>query len=124
VFRIGRIFQRHHIEELLGKKIAIADIAFEHLFSFFREYDWHLDKRENRNDREINPDVLGYIFEKYINQKEMGAYYTREDITEYISKNTIIPFLFDQARRDCTVAFDKTAARRFVAGGNRRTKSC
>lgn len=55
------------------RKIAIADIAFEHLFSFFREYDWHLDERENRNDREINPDVLGYIFEKYINQKEMGA---------------------------------------------------
>ena len=23
---------------------------------------------------EINPDVLGYIFEKYINQKAFGAY--------------------------------------------------
>ena len=32
--------------------------------------------------------MLGYIFEKYINQKQMGAYYTKEDITEYISKNT------------------------------------
>ena len=42
--------------------------------------------------------MLGYIFEKYINQKQMGAYYTKEDITEYISKNTIIPFLFDAAR--------------------------
>ena len=39
--------------------------------------------------------MLGYIFEKYINQKQMGAYYTKEDITEYIAKNTIIPFLFD-----------------------------
>ena len=48
-------------------------------------------------DNEINPDVLGYIFEKYINQKQMGAYYTKEDITEYIGKNTIIPFLFDAA---------------------------
>ena len=27
----------------------------------------------------------------------MGAYYTKEDITGYISKNTIIPFLFDAA---------------------------
>jgi hypothetical protein len=35
-----------------------------------------------RADNEINPDVLGYIFEKYINQKQMGAYYTKEDITE------------------------------------------
>ncbi|MGH7140395.1 MAG: DNA methyltransferase, partial [Pirellulales bacterium] len=55
---------------------------------------------------EINPDILGYIFEKYINQKEMGAYYTKEDITDYIAKNTIIPYLLDTARKDCAVAFD------------------
>ena len=45
----------------------------------------------NRDDNEINPDVLGYIFEKYINQKQMGAYYTKEDITGYITRNTVIP---------------------------------
>ena len=56
-------------------------------------------------DNEINPDVLGYIFEKYINQKQMGAYYTKEDITEYIGKNTIIPFLFDAAEKKCPIAF-------------------
>ena len=54
-----------------------------------------------RRDNEINPDVLGYIFEKYINQKQMGAYYTKEDITEYIAKNTIIPFLFDATAKKC-----------------------
>lgn len=101
----GGLFQPHQIEELHGKQIIIADKAFEKLFNFFKEYDWHLDERENRNDREINPDVLGYIFEKYINQKQMGAYYTKEDITEYISQNTIIPFLLDEARKACAVAF-------------------
>jgi hypothetical protein len=49
--------------------------------------------------------VVGYIFEKYINQKQMGAYYTKEDITEYISKNTIIPFVFDAAEKKCPIAF-------------------
>lgn len=105
----GGLFQRHQIEELHGKKIQVPDIAFAHLFDFFKVYDWHLDDREAREGNEINPDVLGYIFEKYINQKQMGAYYTKEDITEYISKNTIIPFLLDAARKDCAVAFDKTA---------------
>ena len=104
----GGLFQRHHIEELHGKTIAIADTAFAHLFNFFKEYSWHLDERDNRDDREINPDVLGYIFEKYINQKQMGAYYTKEDITEYIATNTIIPYLLAAARKDCAVAFDKT----------------
>ncbi|HEX6477226.1 MAG TPA: DNA methyltransferase [Ktedonobacteraceae bacterium] len=83
----------------------IPDEAFEKLFSFFDDFDWHLDDRPLRNDREINPDVLGYIFEKYINQKQMGAYYTKEDITEYISKNTIIPYLFDAAEQKCLIAF-------------------
>ena len=106
----GGIFQQHQIEELHGERIQIPDAAFEKLFKFFEDYQWHLDERPLRNDNEINPDVLGYIFEKYINQKQMGAYYTKEDITEYISKNTIIPFLFDVARKECKIAFEGEAS--------------
>ena len=92
----GGLFLPHEIEEAHGDKIKIADKAFEKLFKFFEQYTWHLDERPLRNENEINPDVLGYIFEKYINQKQMGAYYTKEDITNYICKNTIIPFLFNK----------------------------
>ena len=106
----GGIFQRHQIEKSHGETIHIPDAAFERLFNFFEAYEWHLDDRPLRNDNEINPDVLGYIFEKYINQKEMGAYYTKEDITEYISKNTIIPSLFDVARKKCRIAFEGEAS--------------
>ena len=102
----GGIFQRHQIEELHGTAIQIADAAFEKIFDFFDQYQWHLDERPLRQDNEINPDVLGYIFEKYINQKQMGAYYTKEDITGYISQNTIIPRLFDMARQKCKIAFE------------------
>ncbi len=105
-FLNGDIFQQHEVEQLHGRTIQIPDAAFERLFDFFDDYQWHLDDRPLRDDREINPDVLGYIFEKYINQKQMGAYYTKEDITGYISKNTVIPFLFDQAREKCRVAFE------------------
>jgi len=102
----GGIFLPHEIEERYGKKIKIPDSAFEKLFAFFQEWTWHLDERPLRNDKEINPDVLGYIFEKYINQKQLGAYYTKEDITGYISRNTVIPYLFDVARRKCKIAFE------------------
>ena len=105
----GGIFQKHQIEEHHGERIQIPDAVFERLFDFFDHYQWHLDDRPLRNDNEINPDVLGYIFEKYINQKQMGAYYTKEDITEYISKNTIIPFLLDSARKKCEIAFEPPA---------------
>jgi hypothetical protein len=102
----GGLFLRHQIEELHGKSIQVPDIAFERIFDFFEAYQWHLDERPLRDDNEINPDVLGYIFEKYINQKQMGAYYTKEDITEYISKNTVLPFLFDAARPKRKIAFE------------------
>jgi hypothetical protein len=102
----GGLFLEHEIEKLHGKTIEIPDRAFERIFTFFEQYDWHLDDRPMRTGREINPDVLGYVFEKYINQKEMGAYYTKEDITGYISQNTIIPALFDIARKSCRIAFE------------------
>ncbi len=106
----GGIFQKHELETRHGEDIEIPDTAFQNLFSFFEKYQWHLDDRPLRNDNEINPDVLGYIFEKYINQRQMGAYYTKEDITEYISKNTIIPFLFDAAKKSCKIAFEGDSA--------------
>lgn len=95
----GGFFEKHSIEQKYDQ-IHIPDKAFERIFDYFDQYQWHLDERPLRADNEINPDVLGFIFEKYINQKQMGAYYTQEDITGYMSRNTIIPFLFDAARKD------------------------
>ena len=103
-FLNGGLFDVHDLERD-NPDISISDAAFERVFDFFDGYRWHLDERPYREDNEINPDVLGYIFEKYVNQKQMGAYYTKEDITGYISRNTVIPFLFDAARKECPVAF-------------------
>ena len=100
----GGLFDVHDLERD-NEDISIPDEAFHRIFNFFDAYQWHLDDRPLHDDKEINPDVLGYIFEKYINQKQMGAYYTKEDITGYISRNTVIPFLFDQARKECPIAF-------------------
>ena len=104
-FLNGGLFDVHDLERDYPK-IEIPDKAFKRVFEFFDGYRWHLDERPHREDNEINPDVLGYIFEKYINQKQMGAYYTKEDITGYISRNTVIPFLFDEAKEKCPVAFE------------------
>jgi hypothetical protein len=100
----GGLFDVHVLEQEYPD-IQISDEAFERIFAFFDDFDWHLDDRPLRNDREINPDVLGYIFEKYINQQQMGAYYTKEDITGYISKNTVIPRLLEETEQKCLIAF-------------------
>lgn len=91
----GGMFDIHQIEQDYAE-LDIADGAFQSLFDFFDKWHWHLDDRITATGRDINPDVLGYIFEQYINDRaQMGAYYTKEDITEYIGRNTIIPYLVD-----------------------------
>ncbi len=46
-----------HVLERDNPDIQIPDEAFEKLFAFFDDFDWHLDDRPLRNDKEINPDV-------------------------------------------------------------------
>lgn len=101
----GGMFDVHQIERDY-EGIDIKDEAFESLFEFFDKWRWHLDTRVTASGRDINPDVLGYIFEQYINDRaQMGAYYTKEDITEYIGRNTIIPYLFDATSKKYPEAF-------------------
>lgn len=53
----GGLFLRHQVEELYGQDIRISDDAFDRLFSFFDQYQWHLDERPLASDNEINPDI-------------------------------------------------------------------
>ena len=88
----GGLFVPHPIEEKYNNKIKIQDKAFDETFTIFKKYEWPLQGKEGKSDKEISPDVIGYIFEKYINelqQKSLGAYYTRDEITSYLSRNTI-----------------------------------
>ena len=95
----GGMFDVHQIEQDYAE-LDIADDAFISLFDFFDKWHWHLDDRLTATGKDINPDVLGYIFEQYINDRaQMGAYYTKEDITEYIGRNTIVPYLMDATRK-------------------------
>ena len=104
----GGMFDEHELEKNYPD-IDIADEAFESLFSFFDNWRWHLDDRLTASGRDINPDVLGYIFEQYINDRaQMGAYYTKEDITEYIGRNTIVPFLLDATKKASEKPFKPT----------------
>jgi Putative DNA-binding domain len=90
----GGLFLRHHIEQEYN--IKIEDEAFEQVLNLFARYSWNLDDTPEGKDDEINPDVLGYIFEKYINQKAFGAYYTRPQITEYLCDRTIHKLIVDR----------------------------
>lgn len=101
----GGLFLPHGIETRIEgdglhtapySTITVPDSCFTDLFALFSRYSWSLNDTPGGDDREINPDVLGYIFEKYINQKEFGAYYTRPEITDYLCEQTIHQLVLDR----------------------------
>ena len=94
----GGLFLPHRVEQTCPH-IRIPDVAFENLFRLFGAYSWNLDDRAGGKADEINPDVLGYIFEKYINQKAFGAYYTRPEITRYLCEQTIHRLILDRVQQ-------------------------
>ena len=91
----GGLFLHHKLEldaghqPRVGTTLTVADAAFKGIFDLFASFTWHLDDTPGGDADEINPDVLGYIFEKYINQKAFGAYYTRPEITGYLAERSI-----------------------------------
>src|SRR5579884_919906 len=94
----GDLFQVHQLERAAPQR-HIADEAFDRLFTFFERYQWHLEEHQYHHEKTITPGILGYILEQHINQQQIGAYYTREDVTHYIASHTIIPHLFDLVAR-------------------------
>ena len=95
----GGLFLQHQIEAA-HPDLQIPDEAFASILDLFERYSWNLNDTPGGQDDEINPDVLGYIFEKYINQKEFGAYYTRPEITRYLCEKTIYALILDRVNEE------------------------
>lgn len=83
------------------KKINIPKDLISRVLKILNKYEWNIE--EEINDRAITPDILGNVFEKYINQREMGAYYTEEDTINYINYNTIIYYILDRLSGDSSI---------------------
>ena len=98
----GGLFLHHKLElddnrnPRIGTTLTVADAAFDGIFNLFASFTWHLDDTPGGDSDEINPDVLGYIFEKYINQKAFGAYYTRPEITGYLAERSIHKLILER----------------------------
>ncbi|MCR8747252.1 BREX-1 system adenine-specific DNA-methyltransferase PglX [Romboutsia lituseburensis] len=77
---------------MIERKVNISDLVMKKVIKTFSKYDWRLD---TSYENAINPDILGNVFEKYINQRENGAYYTEIDTIRYINENTILLYLLN-----------------------------
>ena len=106
-FLNGGLFDVHDLERDYPGIERFPDAAFERVFEFFDGYRWHLDERPSPRGQRDQPRCARlHLREVHQSEADLGAYYTKEDITGYISRNTVIPFLFDEAKKGCPVAFE------------------
>ena len=98
----GGLFSKNPIEEefedaRLGESTERTNELFGDILDFLSDWNWNVDERLDIVDpKNLSPAILGHIFEQTVNQKEMGAYYTPEEITGFMARRTIHPYLLDQ----------------------------
>jgi len=108
----GGLFSKNPVEEKfedarLGKMTEETNELFEEILNFLSDWNWNVDERLDIVDpKNLSPEVLGHIFEQTVNQKEMGAYYTPEEITGFVARRTIHPYLLDQLNGEIEVNYD------------------
>jgi len=98
----GGLFSRNPVEEefeyaRLGESSERTNELYGDVLDFLSDWNWNVDERLDIVDpKNLSPAILGHIFEQTVNQKEMGAYYTPEEITGFMARRTIHPYLLDQ----------------------------
>jgi len=116
----GGLFANERIEGKEEKDIVINGV--DKLIKIFNEYNWiigeELPEESSEIIGELTPEIIGHIYEKFVvsleqmnlgkinlndlnllreeikyKRKKVGAYYTPDTITNYISENAIKPLI-------------------------------
>ena len=109
----GGLFNTNPIEEefpdaKLGDSAAETNELFGRILDFLSEWNWNVDERLDIIDpKNLSPAILGHIFEQTVNQKEMGAYYTPEEITGFMARRSIHPYLLDELNEAVDADYDE-----------------
>lgn len=73
--------------------------ALRRALSLLQDIDWSLDDSAPNC---LTPTAMGVIFERYVERKRGGIYYTGDDVTTYIASRTIFPRLIDALAPEAT----------------------
>ncbi|MFQ5531080.1 MAG: Eco57I restriction-modification methylase domain-containing protein [Candidatus Nanoarchaeia archaeon] len=113
----NELFRSDVLEQDLD--ISLTNKQWEEIFEFLNSYHWIIEDvkaTEEHEEKILTPEILGHVYERSVveweqkgfekeaeesvkkisERKKKGVYYTPESITDYISKNTIIPYLLDK----------------------------
>ncbi|HIP92343.1 MAG TPA: hypothetical protein EYH25_02675, partial [Thermotoga sp.] len=133
----GGLFIEEKFEGIPERKIKIEGIK-RLILEVLNKYNWIIGEELPEEEDvigDLTPEIIGHIYEKFVvsleqiglekinldniqtvrrelkyGRKKIGAYYTPEEITNYISMNTIYPYIRDRLKekfgRDGEILFD------------------
>ena len=105
----GGLFAEHENEKTAS--IKIPNTVWKELYEVLDKYQWRCDTRYKKSEKEIDPEILGYVFEQLVNEetgdKKSGVYYTKDDVTHYMSTRTLIPGILERVRKRNKTSFGR-----------------
>jgi len=121
----GGLFVEEEVEGISERDIRISGIK-KLILDVLNNYNWIIGEELPEEEDvvgDLTPEIIGHIYEKFVvsleqiglgrikledvhtvrrelryGRKKIGAYYTPEEITNYISMNTIYPYIRDRLR--------------------------
>lgn len=102
----GGLFRPSGIEK--DKEGNLRDVylnpkAIKDIWDFLKKYNFIKEDTQSssKDQLTINPEILGYIFERSIGdeRKKTGSFYTPEELTDFITVNTIFPYIMENINR-------------------------
>ena len=121
----GGLFVEEKIEGIPERKIRISGIG-KLILEVLNNYNWIIGEEFPEEEDvigDLTPEIIGHIYEKFVvsleqigigkinlediktvkeelkyGRKKIGAYYTPEEITNYISMKTIYPYIRDKLK--------------------------
>jgi hypothetical protein len=109
----GGLFAKNSVEEefenaKIGESAQQTNELFDEILEFLSSWNWNVDERLDIVDpKNLSPAILGHIFEQTVNQKDMGAYYTPEEITGFMARQTIHPYLLNQLNTTANTSYQE-----------------
>jgi hypothetical protein len=120
----GGLFRRIELENQY-RDMHLSSGAIKDIWDMLSQYDFiavktrrpmELVGAELADDNTVNPEVLGYIFEMTIgsDRKATGAFYTREMVTSYISRNSISNLVISRLKQRLEEIKDEIGANLYL----------
>lgn len=130
----GGLFRSKNIVHV-SEEDLIIEYDWNNIFNLLNKYTWIIEEEiadpSEEYEGNLTPEIIGHIYEKFVisietldeinfdeltisskgdlkkGNKKIGAYYTPENITEYISRKTILSNIYDKIGIKSNTNFEK-----------------